>query len=133
MKPLLPILAGSLLVLSACTTLQAQQAADSEQILGEAAFHKTTMAELKTLPERQLIVRGEGENIWYEFVDRQFCRCSYIGYDKQLAAVQEIRRARVRDHEYAVRAIGITSAGADERGWGAWDPMGLDVIRPRAD
>ena len=94
MKPLPAILASSVLVLSACAPIRAQQASDSEQLLAEAGFHKTAMSPLKTFPDRQLVAFGEGEDRWFEFTDREFCRCSYVGFDKSYAALQELRAAR---------------------------------------
>src|SRR5690349_3040156 len=93
------LLASGLLALSGCAAIQGQQAADSEQILAEAGFHKTHITELKTVPVRHLFERGEGADHWYEFVDPDHCRCSYVGYDKNLAVLAELRRARLQAHE----------------------------------
>ena len=121
------LLASSLLALSGCAAIQGQQAADSEEILAEAGFHKTHITELKTVPVRQLFERGESADRWFEFVDPDYCHCSYVGYDKNLAVLTELRTARLQAHERAVKGIGITSGGSDSRAWGAWDPQGLDV------
>jgi len=101
MNPLLALLASSFLVLSACTATRAQQASDAERMLAAAGFHKTAMSPMKTLPERQLVALGEEEDRWYEFVDREFCRCSYVGFDKSYAALRELRAARVLAHDSA--------------------------------
>jgi len=107
MNRMLRLLAASFISLSGCAALEAQQAADSEQMLAEAGFHKTAMSPLKTLPERQLVALGKGEDRWYEFVDRGFCRCSYVGYDKSYAALQELRAGR------AFSPAGLDALGAD--------------------
>ena len=119
------ILAASMLVLSGCAAIQSQGAADSENLLAEAGFKK---AELEAggpdnLQPLQLTKHGDH----YDFADPRFCKCRYTGGDKELTVLNDLRAARVRAHEYSVRAIGLTSAGADENGWGPWKPEGLDV------
>jgi hypothetical protein len=115
----------ALLTLAGCA---GQHAADSEAILAEAGFHKTALvsSELKIVPERQLFTRHEAGGPSYEFVDQEFCQCRYVGGTKELAALQDLRKARREEHERMRRAWSPYGSG-DPRTWGPWNPMGLDL------
>lgn len=119
------ILAASMLVLSGCAMMRSQGAADSEKLLGEAGFQQAAIeaGELNGIQPLQLTKHGDH----YDFADPEFCKCRYTGGEKELKVLNDLRAARVRAHEYSVRAIGLTSAGADENGWGPWKPEGLDL------
>jgi hypothetical protein len=118
----------ALLVLAGCA---GRHAADSEAILAEAGFQKTALvsSELKIVPERQLFSRQEAGGMTYEFVDQEFCQCRYVGGAKELATLQDLRKARRVEHERMRRSWSPYGSG-DTATWGPWDPMGLDLPLP---
>ena len=119
------ILATSLIMLSGCSAFQRQGATDSENLLAEAGFQKAELEAdgMKNIAPLQLSAHGDH----YDFDDPQFCKCRYTGGEKEVKVLNDLRAARVRAHAYSVRAIGVTSVGADENGWGAWNPAGLNA------
>jgi hypothetical protein len=117
------LLAASVLAVSGCAYMQREQAADSENILAEAGFKKTELEAdgLKTVHPLQLARHGDH----YDFDDPRFCKCRYTGGESERKVLNDLRAARVKQHERSATAIGVI--GADEMGWGPWKPDGLDA------
>lgn len=109
--------------LAGCSVIQGRTAADSEEILAQAGFQREPL-DGPGLPARQLVQSGAG----YSFADPEFCKCVYVGGEKEYAELQRLRAARTADRSWALQHSGYGNT------WspivtGAWNPQGLDVIR----
>lgn len=122
LKPQVP-LAVAFLALPGCTAIQGLQARGSENILAEAGFKPETLGTARaasgagatTLPTRQLTrVVANGETV-YMFNDPEFCKCAYVGGEKEFGKLQALRKQRLAD--------GAWFSGRRHRSW----PEGLDV------
>src|SRR5687768_2325754 len=85
-------------LLSGCAAIQALEAADSEEILAEAGFHRQSL-DHPGLPSRQLVAQAG----MYKFADPDFCVCMYIGGDKEYAELQRLRAERIAERDWALR------------------------------
>ena len=119
----LRLAAVALLALPGCAYLQAQVAADSEEILAQAGFQRQPLDE-PGLPVRQLV---EAAGI-YKFADPTFCQCMYVGGAREYAELQRLRAERVADHDWMLRHASYGNT-ANNDFWAAWKPEGLDIIR----
>jgi len=115
-KIMTAIFAG-VLVLSvmACASTQGHKRVEMEKLLMSAGFKKgvpdtpTALAELKKLPQRQIVAREDGEKTFYIYADVEYCQCAYAGNEeaykryrklvseKQL--VERDRREEVRERQ----------------------------------
>jgi hypothetical protein len=109
-------------LLSGCAAIQALEAADSEEILAEAGFHRQSLDE-PGLPSRQLVAQAG----MYKFADPDFCVCMYIGGEKEYAELQRLRAERIAERDWALRHNSSGNAYLPIV-WGPWRPEGLDLI-----
>ena len=125
--------AAALLALSGCAAVQGIQARDSGNILAEAGFRREAPAQsasgagATTLPARQLTRVAANGTVFYEFSDPQFCKCVYVGGEKEFARLQELRKQRLADHAWYLQRSNPITAAPHPDTWGAWAPVGLDV------
>ncbi|HYR33485.1 MAG TPA: hypothetical protein VEQ87_04265, partial [Burkholderiales bacterium] len=63
----------------------------------------------------------------YEFHDPDFCRCVYVGGEREYAELQRVRAARVDQHYRELRAFNPSANSPGPMVWGAWNPQGLDL------
>jgi hypothetical protein len=108
--------------LAGCSALVSRNAADSGQILALAGFQREPLQDPR-LPARQLVRSGKT----YRFADPEFCRCVYVGGEKEHAELERLRAERLAERDWALRhsSLGNTYSPAV---WGAWKPQGLDVV-----
>jgi hypothetical protein len=90
------ILAGA----TGCAAVQAAATRSTEQMLTAAGFHKQVadtaeqIAELQSLPAKQLVRRPQNGAVSYVFSDPAGCHCVYVGGEREY---QEYQRLRLRD------------------------------------
>jgi hypothetical protein len=131
----LAYLAVPLLALSACAAIHSQEAADSEVLLKQAGFQirpadtAERRQDLVKMPSRQIVERNENGSPVYTFADPDNCKCLYVGGQQEYAKLQQLRQARIDDHNYLASRTTFDSGISDL--WGPWQPMGLQVKSPR--
>jgi hypothetical protein len=134
-KPQAAVVAA-IVALSGCAALQGQTAGDSENILAQAGFTKqpwsaaqgATRAGGGPLPARQLTKVSQNGSTAYEFYDPKFCQCVYVGGAQEYSKLQELRSARVAEHNQLLRSWNPAGGNSqDPAVWGPWEPEGLDV------
>jgi hypothetical protein len=114
-RPLFALLAATLL-LAGCASRERRYDEANEQGLAAAGFQKrvadtpATMAHLRTLIQRKILVYKVNERLVYVWADAQECRCLYIGYESQYqeyarlaldARLERERRTAVEENEAA--------------------------------
>jgi hypothetical protein len=121
----------ALVSLAGCAAVERQEAADAETVLQAAGFRQapadTTQREqsLKDLQPRQLFARTTRDGATrYVFADPYNCRCFYVGGEKEYAELQQLRKARIAEHERLV-AEDQSDRTLNEDLWNAWWPEGL--------
>jgi hypothetical protein len=106
-----------------CSAVERRTVADSEEILAQAGFQREPL-DGPGLPARQLVQTAAG----YRFSDPDFCKCAYVGGEREYAELQRLRAARIADRNWALQHGGYGNT------WspivtGAWNPEGLDLIK----
>ena len=82
------------LPLAGCAAIERREARDKEQLLAAAGFQvkpadtPTRLADLKTMPPRQLVARSKDGNFVYTYADPDYCQCLYVGGPTEYAAYQ---------------------------------------------
>jgi len=95
------ILAGA----TGCATLQATATRSTEQMLAAAGFHAQAadapehVAELQSLPARQLVRRTRNGAVSYAFADPAGCHCVYVGGEREYQEYQRLRVEQERADE----------------------------------
>lgn len=108
--------------LAGCAAIRNQMAADSEEVLVQAGFHREPF-DAPGLPARQLVQAGSS----YTFADPDFCHCMYVGSEREYAELQRLRAERIAERDWAMRR-GVYGNALSPLQWGAWKPEGLDVV-----
>ena len=110
----------SLVIVAAagCATLQAAGTRSTEQVLSAAGFHietadtPATVAELQTLPARQVLPQTRDGKTSYVYRDPTVCDCLYVGGEPEYQQYQKLRLQKdIADEE---------SNPALNWGWGPW-------------
>ena len=111
----------SLIVLAAagCLTMQAAGTRSTEQILSAAGFHieaadtPEKLADLQTLPARQVLPWTQDGKTSYVYPDPSVCHCLYVGSEPEYQQYQRLRLQKdIADEE--------SSAALNWGSWGAW-------------
>ena len=88
-----------------CATLQAAETRSTEQMLAAAGFHAQAadtserVAELESLPARQLLLRPQNGAVSYVFADPAVCHCVYVGGEREYQKYQRLRLEKERADE----------------------------------
>jgi hypothetical protein len=106
------------LPLAGCAAIQRSEAKDTEQLLAAADFQAKPadtpekLADLRTMPLRELVSRSKDGNFVYTYADPDYCQCLYVGGPKEYSAYQRlaVKRQIARD---------LRDASMD---WGIWGP-----------
>jgi hypothetical protein len=106
-----------------CSAIEARTAADSEEILAQAGFRREPLAG-PGLPARQLVRSGST----YSFADPEFCKCVYVGGEKEYAELQRLRAERIAERDWALRHSSLGNTYSPSV-WSSWKPEGLDVVQ----
>jgi len=120
----------SLVIVAAggCATLQAASTRSTEQVLSAAGFHIETadtpakVAELQTLPARQVLPQTRDGKTSYVYRDPTVCDCLYVGGEPEYQQYQKLRLQKsIADEESnPVVNWGWGPSGA----WSGWGPNG---------
>jgi hypothetical protein len=101
-----------------CATLQAAGTRSTEQVLSAAGFHiepadtPDRIAELQTLPARQVVALTRDGKTSYVYRDPSVCHCLYVGGAPEYQQYQKLRLQKdIADEE---------SNPALNWGWGPW-------------
>jgi hypothetical protein len=84
------------LPLVGCAAIQRSEARDKEQLLAAAGFQAKPadtpekLANLKTMPPRQLVSQVKDGNFVYSYADPDYCQCLYVGGPKEYSAYQHL-------------------------------------------
>jgi hypothetical protein len=104
---------------AACATMQAAGTRSTEEMLSAAGFHieaadtSEKVADLQTLPARQVLPRTHDGNTSYVYPDPSVCRCLYVGGEPEYQQYQRLRLQKdIADEE--------SSAALNWRYWGSW-------------
>jgi hypothetical protein len=103
-----------------CKTIEQSDAMDNERTLAAAGFHMkfaTTQAQIAqaaALPQRKLTpVPGPDGRNRFVYADSQFCKCVYVGTDKEYDRYQNLEvKKEIAENEEA--------AAMDWDAWGPW-------------
>jgi len=89
-----------------------EQAIDMQQVLAESGFVESMLntpekvADVRDLPQREVIRQGEGDSVRYIYVDVALCGCVYSGdanaYERYR---QRIGRQATRANNYEVKQL----------------------------
>jgi hypothetical protein len=97
------VLIGVILLKAAgCASIQAAATRDTLAAAGfsmQVADTPERVAELQSLPVRQLLSRSQGGVISYVFSDPAGCHCVYVGGEREYQEYQRLRRKKEADEE----------------------------------
>ncbi len=117
-------LAASLLGLSACASIGAQ---DTEDMLAAAQFTMRKAdtpakhAKLKAMTQNQIMAHTKNGKNFYVYADAAQCQCLYVGTEANYQQYQQIRIAKNIAQDQLAAAEMNQAAMMD---WGAWGPWG---------
>ena len=83
-----------------CASARDGKRADMEKLLTAAGFRKAfadtpeQLAELKKLPQGEIVPQEDGTKVVYIYVDAGNCRCAYIGDEKAYQKYQKLTHAK---------------------------------------
>ena len=86
------------LPLAGCAAIQRGEAKDREQLLAAAGFQAKLadtpekLADLRTMPPRQLVSQSRDGNFVYSYADPDYCQCLYVGGPKEYSAYQRLAK-----------------------------------------
>ena len=113
-----------------CATLQAAGTRSTEQVLSAAGFHVETadtpekLAELQTLPARQVLPQTRDGKTSYVYRDPSVCHCLYVGGEPEY---QQYEKLRLQKHIADAEADATLNHGWDP--WGGWGAGGWGTWR----
>ena len=82
--------------LAGCVVIQHGEARDTEQLLAAAGFQAQRadtlekLANLRTMPPRQLVSQSKDGKFVYSYADPDYCQCLYVGGPTEYAAYQRL-------------------------------------------
>jgi hypothetical protein len=79
------------------------------------------LANLKAMPQNQIVVHVKNGNNVYVYADAAQCQCVYVGNEAAYQNYQQIRIAKNIANEQLMAAQMNQDAMMD---WGAWGPWG---------
>jgi len=118
-------LAGVVIALGGCATIQRHATLHTEQFLAAAGFvmklgdTPEKLASLQALKPRTLVPQEREGRLYYVYADPEACRCLYVGTEAQYQEYQRLVLAQRRADEELMAAQNNLSATLN---WGIWDP-----------
>ena len=106
------------LTVAGCAAIQRREAQDTEQLLAAAGFQAKPadtpekLANLRTMPPRQLVARSKDGNFVYTYADPDYCQCLYVGGPQEYSAYQRLAVQKEIAQEQQDAAMD----------WGMWGP-----------
>jgi len=107
-------MSAAMLTLSiiACASTRESKKVDMEKLLTTAGFKMGVaetpekLAELKKLPQREMVPHEEGDKLVYIYADAKNCKCAFLGDEEAYKKYQELTHAKQmadQDRRDAVR------------------------------
>jgi hypothetical protein len=96
------------LPLAGCAAIQRSEAKDKEQLLAAAGFQAKPadtpekLANLRTMPPRQLVSQAKDGKFVYSYADPDYCQCLYVGGPTEYSAYQRLATQKEIAEEAAV-------------------------------
>ena len=129
----------SLIVAAAagCATLRAAETPSMEEFLSAAGFHPEAvdtpekLADVQTLPARQLLSQIRDGKTSYVYRDPSVCHCLYVGGEAEYQRYQHLRFISLSPLAGRARGGASGSGGSDgpltstENGFSGWDGGGV--------
>jgi hypothetical protein len=115
---LIPVI---IIAASGCATIQAAETRSTERLLSAAGFHtepadtSEKLAELQTLPAREVLPQTRDGKATYVYPDPAVCHCLYVGGETEYQDYQRLRQRNIADERARANA---TSDFLDP--WGLW-------------
>jgi hypothetical protein len=109
------------LPLAGCAAIQRSEAKDKEQLLAAAGFQAKPadtpekLANLRTMPPRQLVSHAKDGKFVYSYADPDYCQCLYVGGPTEYSAYQRLAVQKEIAEEQREAAM-------DWDMWGPWGP-----------
>lgn len=101
LKIVVPILAVMLtLSIIACASTRDSKRADMEKLLTAAGFKMGVadtpqkLAELKKLPQREIVPHEDGDTLIYIYADAKHCKCAFAGDEEAYKKYQKLTHAK---------------------------------------
>jgi len=113
-RKIIASMSAAMLILSiiACAATRESKNVDMEKLLTSAGFKMGVadtpqkLAELKKLPQREMVPREEGDKLVYIYADAKNCKCAFIGDEEAYKKYQKLTQAKQtadKDRRDAVR------------------------------
>ena len=109
------------LPLAGCAAIQRSETKDKEQLLAAAGFQAKPadtpekLANLRTMPPRQLASQSKDGKFVYSYADPDYCQCLYVGGPTEYSAYQRLAVQKEIAQEQREAAM-------DWDMWGPWGP-----------
>ena len=113
-RKIIASMSAAMLILSiiACASTRESKRVDMKKLLTSAGFRMGVadtpekLAELKKLPQREMVPREEGDKLVYIYADAENCKCAFIGDEEAYKKYQKLTHAKQmadKDRRDAVR------------------------------
>ena len=113
-RKIIASMSAAMLILSiiACASTRESKKVDMEKLLTSAGFKMGVadtpqkLAELKKLPQREMVPHEEGDKLVYIYADAQNCKCAFLGDEEAYKKYQKVTQAKQtadKDRRDAVR------------------------------
>lgn len=121
---LVGLAAGLVLAVTACASIERQEAEQTEQLLAATGFKMKLadtpqkQAELQAMKQNKILPRTKNGAVYFIYADAKGCNCLYVGDQASYDAYQRLavqREIAVADQEAALDA-----EESAEMNWGAW-------------
>jgi len=116
-----------MLALAGCAMNRNQKAVEMERLLAASGFKmrladtESKLAQLKELPQRQLVAQSWDDKVIYIYTDASNCKCAYVGDEEAYKHFQDLALQRQISEEDRRAAERDKPAGMDWGGWGFKD------------
>jgi len=113
-RKIIASMSAAMLILSiiACASTRESKRVDMKKLLTSAGFKMGVadtpqkLAELKKLPQREMVPREEGDKLVYIYADAENCKCAFIGDEEAYKKYRKLTQAKQmadEDRREAVR------------------------------
>jgi hypothetical protein len=107
-----PLVVLTLATATGCAAVQTAETRSTERMLAAAGFHAQVadtperVADLESLPARQVVLRRENGAVSYVFADPAGCHCVYVGGEREHREYQRLRLEEQRADEKSLNCWG---------------------------
>ena len=75
------------------------------------------LAHLKKLPQRKVILQGQGDNLYYVYADAEYCKCAFEGNEAAYEKYQKLTEKKHIDEEERREAARTRQQQKDWQDW----------------